>query len=67
MPGGAEPKSELERLLMNELGGQIVAEHAVDPAETPDDSEDLSAIVDDTENNAPDESDPGLFDTDGED
>ena len=51
---------------MHDLGGQIVAEHAADPAETPE-AEDVSALVDDSETDSSDHSDPGLFDNDGED
>jgi len=60
----AEPKSELERLLMNEMGGHIVATHAGPVAEG-DDAEDLSAVEDEIE--LPSQDGPGLFDTDGED
>jgi hypothetical protein len=52
---------------MHDLGGQIVAEHAVDPGATPDDAEDISAVIEEAEISAPDPGDPGLFDTDGED
>ena len=64
--GAAQPQTELERL-MHEIGGEIVAEHITDPAETPDDAEDLSAVDATTESDSPDDSVPGLFDTDGED
>jgi hypothetical protein len=65
-PAGREPQSAVERLLVGELGGQIVAEHVADPAETPD-AEDLSALGDEIEAEDPDQGDPGLFDNDGED
>ena len=61
------PKTAVERLLTHELGGEIVAEHALDPGETPEDAEDLAALNDDIETDDPDHTDPGLFDTDGED
>ena len=63
---GRGPQTAVERLLLNELGGEIVAEHAADPAETPD-AEDLSALDEVIETDCPDTSDPGLFDNDGED
>ena len=63
---GHEPKTAVERLLMNELGGEIVAEHAADPSVAPDD-EDMSALADEIETDGSEQSDPGLFDNDGED
>jgi DNA polymerase-3 subunit gamma/tau len=64
---GAEPQTELEKLLVGQLGGVIVAQHATDPATSPVDAEDLSGTEDDAETEPQDQGDPGLFDTDGED
>ncbi len=61
---GAEPKSALERLLTEDLGGQIVAEHSAPRAQ----GDDAEALAEMTEEMAgPGQEGPGLFDTDGED
>ena len=60
---GAAPKSELERLLTEELGGRIVGEHAAPSASGDDDAGD----IEDEETAGPGQEGPGLFDNDGED
>ena len=60
-----EPKSELERLLMHDLGGQIIGEHAA--PDSAGELESATADGDDIETADPGQDGPGLFDTDGED
>ncbi|NTU71723.1 MAG: DNA polymerase III subunit gamma/tau [Coriobacteriia bacterium] len=59
-----EPKSSLERLLMHDLGGEIIGEHA------PQSDDDLlgdEADDDGSDHPGPGPDDPGLFDDEGDD
>jgi hypothetical protein len=62
--GAGEPKSELERPLMHDLGGQIIGEHL---AQSDNDARDTGPVADDTDNADSGQDGPGLFDTEGED
>ncbi len=61
-----EPKSELERLLTHDLGGQIIGEHAA-PSADDGSAEDDVEIEDDTDSADLGQDGPGLFDTEEED
>ena len=62
---GGEPKSELERLLMHDLGGQIIGEHAAPPSDD-DTAENVAAPNEQADSAGPGQDGPGLFDTEGE-
>jgi DNA polymerase-3 subunit gamma/tau len=66
IPGGDEPKSELERLLTDELGGHIVAQHDM-PGSGGGDAGAMAELEEDPESADLGQDGPGLFDTDGED